>query len=64
MNEQNYNAYPQVPSQKAKKEPISAISFLDDNGNQLYDKAIVQGLLNAKDENHQWILAKSIRKSL
>lgn len=62
MNEHNYSVYTQVPSPRVQKEPIPAIYFLDDNGNPLYDEAAVQGCLNAKDKNHQQILAASRQK--
>ena len=62
MSEHNYSVYTQVPSPRVQKEPIPAIYFLDDNGNPLYDEAAVQGCLNAKDKNHQQILAASRQK--
>ena len=62
MSEHNYSVYTQVPSSRVQKEPIPAIYFLDDNGNPLYDEAAVQGCLNAKDKNHQQILAASRQK--
>lgn len=62
MSEHNYSVYTKVPSPRVQKEPIPAIYFLDDNGNPLYDEAAVQGCLNAKDRNHQQILAASRQK--
>lgn len=62
MSDHNYSVYTQVPSPRVQKEPIPAIYFLDDNGNPLYDEAAVQGCLNAKDKNHQQILAASRQK--
>lgn len=53
MSIPNYRAFSENPYSLVQEEPIPAISFLDDCGNQFFDKATVQSLLKAKDKQFQ-----------
>lgn len=53
MSIPNYRAFSESPYPLVQEEPIPAISFLDDCGNQFFDKATVQSLLKAKDKQFQ-----------
>lgn len=48
MSMSNYRVFSENPYPLVQEEPIPAISFLDDCGNQFFDKATVQSLLKAK----------------
>lgn len=53
MSMSNYRVFSENPYPLVQEEPIPAISFLDDCGNQFFDKATVQSLLKAKDKQFQ-----------
>lgn len=53
MSMSNYRVFSENPYPLVQEEPIPAISFLDDCGNQFFDKATVQSLLKAKDIQFQ-----------
>ncbi len=53
MSMSNYRVFSENPYPLVQEEPIPAISFLDDCGNQFFDKETVQSLLKAKDKQFQ-----------
>ena len=55
MSMSNYRVFSENPYPLVQEEPIPAIRFLDDCGNQFFDKATVQSLLKAKKQKEQKI---------
>ena len=53
MSMSNYRVFSENPYPLVQEESIPAISFLDDCGNQFFDKETVQSLLKAKDKQFQ-----------
>ena len=51
MSIPNYRAFSENPYSLVQEEPIPAISFFNDSGNQFFDSATVQSLLKAQQKD-------------
>ena len=51
MSMSNYRVFSENPYPLVQEEPIPAISFFNDSGNQFFDSATVQSLLKAQQKD-------------